>query len=247
MDKRIAVVSFAAALAACSSNGSNLSLSLKSTAVSADGGALDGGTGDAGVSQGVEIDRLRIVIASIKLEGPASDVDAGLLQKIEVSVGPFLVDVSGSSLDGGVQQVFDTSVPTGSYREFRIDIGPAKSGDLSVQGDSIIIDGTFNGAPFTFTSGLHVQEKKEGSFVVGTGSANITLQVDTSTWFGDPAHPLDPTVSANRDAIEDNIRASFKAFRDDDHDGKDDDDDNGDDDGHDGGDHGGGDGDGHGH
>jgi hypothetical protein len=246
MDKRIAVVSLAAALAACSSNGnSNFSLSVKSTAVSSDGGAADGGTGDAGVSQGVEIDRLRIVIASIKLEGPAKGVDAGLIQDIDVSVGPFLVDVSGSSLDGGVQQVFDTSVPAGSYREFRVDIGPATSGDLAVQGDSIIIDGTFNGAPFTFTSDLHVQEKSEGTFVVGAGSANITLSVDTSSWFGNPASPLDPTVSANRDAIEDNIRASFKAFRDDDHDGKDDDDDNGDD--HDGGDKGGGDGDGHGH
>ena len=60
----------------------------------------------------------RFVIASIKLEGPAAGVDAGDIQSIEVSVGPFLVDVSGTSLDGGVQQVFDTDVPAGSYRTF---------------------------------------------------------------------------------------------------------------------------------
>ena len=224
--RSIAIPSFAVALAACSGKGSsNLSLSIKSSAVSGDAGATDGGTADGGLSQGIEIDRLRIAVASIKLEGPAAGVDAGLIQEIEVREGPFLVDVSGASLDGGVQQVFDTSVPPGSYREVRIDIAPPASGELALQGASIVVDGTFAGVPFTFTTSLHVSEKREGSFVVGDGTANITLQADTSAWFGDPASPLDPTLSQNRRAIEDNIRASFKALRDDDHDGRDDDDD----------------------
>jgi len=43
--------------------------------------------------------------------------------------------------------------------------------------------------------------------------------VDPSTWFSSTAGRLDPTVAANRSQIESNIQSSFKAFKDDDHDG----------------------------
>jgi len=181
------------------------------------------------------------------LEGPADGVDAGIVQEIEISEGPFLVDLSGTALAGSLQQVFDTSVPAGSYREFSLTIAPSTAavlGDLATQGVSIIVDGTFNGAPFSFTSKTTFTEKKEGTFTVGDGTGNITLTIDATTWFGTAAVPLDPTVAANSAAIEANILASFKAFRDDDRNGHDDDDaDGGDDHGHDGADAG----DDHGH
>jgi hypothetical protein len=235
--KIIAIV-IIAALCACgsSSTGRNeLSLSVKSTALAADGGT------DAGASAAVTVSRVRLAVASLKLEGPAAGADAGLIQNVEITEGPFLVDLSGAALAGSLQQVFDSNVPAGTYREFSLTIAPgtaAALGDLATQGVSLIVDGTFNGAPFSFTSKLTVTEKKEGTFTVGDGSGNITLAIDPSTWFGTAAAPLDPTVAANAAAIEANILATFRAFRDDNRNGHDDDGDDhdgadaGDDNGH---------------
>ena len=199
-----------------------LSLSIQGNAL-----ASDGGTGSA---SGAVVSHIRISIASLKLEGPAEGADAGLIQSIEVSEGPFLVDLSGAALTGSLEQVFDTDVPAGSYREFSVNIAPATAaalGDLAAQGVSLIVDGSFNGAPFSFSSKLKVSEKKEGTFTVGADTGNVTLSFDSSTWFGTAAAPLDPSVAANAPAIEANIVASLSAFRDDDHNGHDDDGDNG--------------------
>jgi len=221
-----------------SSGSSQLSLSVKSNALNA---------ADAGTAAPAAVSRIRISVASLKLEGPVAGADAGLVQDVEISEGPFLVDLSGAALAGSIEQVFDTSVPAGSYGEFSLSIAPATAaalGDLATQGVSLIVDGTFNGAPFAFTSKMAFSEKKEGTFTVGDGTSNITLAIDPSTWFGTAAAPLDPTVAANSAAIEANIQASFKAFRDDNRNGDDDDgEDVGDDHGHDGADAG----DDHGH
>jgi hypothetical protein len=250
------VVLACALVCACSGSSQSsdkLSLSVQGAALPADAGTA------------AAISRIRLSVASLKLEGPADGADAGVIQEIEISGGPFLVDLSGTALSGSLQQVFDTDVPAGSYRELSVTIAPATGaalGDLAAQGDSLIVDGTFNGAPFSFSSKLTVTEKKEGTFTVGADSNNVTLSFDSSGWFGTAAAPLDPAVAANAPAIEANIAASLSAFRDDDHDGHDDDNhgdggtiDGGDDHGHDDGgmadggdDHGGDDGgDDHGH
>jgi hypothetical protein len=230
--KSISIVVAFAVICGCSagkSGSSQLSLSVKSNALSA---------ADAGTAASAAVSRIRISVASLKLEGPAAGADAGLVQDVEISEGPFLVDLSGAALAGSIEQVFDTSVPAGSYGEFSLSIAPATAaalGDLATQGVSLIVDGAFNGAPFTFTSKMAFSEKKEGTFTVGDGTSNITLAIDPSTWFGTAAAPLDPTVAANSAAIEANIQASFKAFRDDNRNGDDDDgEDVGDDHGHDG-------------
>ena len=232
---KIVQVGFACALV-CACGGSKqasdkLSLSVEGNALSSDAGS------------GATVSRIRLSVAALKLEGPA-DADAGIVQSIEISEGPFLVDLTGTALDGGVQQVFDTDVPAGSYREFSVNIAPATGaalGDLSAQGLSLIVDGTFNGAAFSFSSKLKVTEKKEGTFTVGADTGNVTLSFDSSGWFGTSAAPLDPKDAANGAAIEANIIASLSAFRDDDRNGHDDDDehhdggtvDGGDDHGHD--------------
>jgi hypothetical protein len=222
----------------CACSGSKQASSDK-LSLSVEGNAL---ASDAG--SGAAVSRIRLSVASIKLEGPADGADAGIIQSIELSEGPFLVDLSGTALNGGLSQVFDTDVPAGSYREFSVNIAPATGaalGDLGAQGLSLIVDGTFHGAAFSFTSKLKVTEKKEGTFTVGADTGNVTLSFDSSGWFGTAAAPLDPSVAANAPAIEANIIASLSAFRDDDRNGHDDDDDHrdggtvdgGDDHGHD--------------
>ena len=68
--------------------------------------------------------------------------------------------------------------------------------------------------------------------VVGDGgAANVTLQVDVSTWFfaADGVTLLDPSTAStgqpNESVIEENIQNSLHVYEDDDRDGEDDEDD----------------------
>jgi hypothetical protein len=143
-----------------------------------------------------QIDHIHLVVDRMKLEGAA---------EVELKRGPFDVDLTGASL-GSVEKVFDSTVPAGTYSELRFDIS------------GISVEGTFGGEAFSFSTGLQLSQKKEGAFVVGAASSNITLSIDASKWFG----ALDPRDPANRASIESNIRTSFDAFQDDDGHGDDD-------------------------
>jgi hypothetical protein len=180
----------------------------------------------------IDIQRVRLNVGRLKLEGPAAagvapaavavssgsdDADGGSdggseAGEVELRQGPFLIDLDAAGLTGAVTKVFDAQVPAGTYREFRFEIFPG--GTLGAA--SVIVDGTIDGQAFTFTSSLSAAQKKEGSFVVGAASANITLSFDPALWFGSAAARLDPRVEGNRAAIEANLRSSLDVFQDDD-------------------------------
>ena len=165
------------------------------------------------------------------------------------NAGPFLLDLP---LGGGVARAFSVAVDTGTYDELRLKIHkPEDDGDprdanfLAQHPEfarvSIRAVGTFNGAPFVFTSDLNAEQEVDlvpPLVVAASGNpVDVTIQVDVAAWFADGSGGyLDP-ASANEggtheDQVEDNIENSFDAFRDDDHDGHDDDgndDDDGDD------------------
>lgn len=244
---------FAAALAlsaACGSSSSGrLAVSAAVTAVPAAGPA----TGALALGNGITVDRVRIVVRKIELEGspapspapaPAAlsgpgrsgssgDDDADEDgEEEEVQVGPFLVDLSGAELTSAITRVFDADVPAGTYREISIDVRPVTAektgGDpafdaVVAAGASVIVDGTVDDRPFSFTSALRARQKRESTLVVGAGSANVTLSIDPSGWFQAGAARLDPTAAADRAAIEANVAASIDVFGDEDEDGHDDD------------------------
>jgi len=223
--KPLALTAAALLFSACgggSSSPLSFSISTKPT-VSGSSSALT-------VAGNIDIQRVRLNVGRLKLEGPASaasapsaagqsgdDRDGGDdgAGEIEVRQGPFVVDLDTAALNGVVTKVFDADVPPATYREFRLDIFPG----AGLQNASVIVDGTIGGQPFTFTSSLLAEQKKEGSFVVGGSSANITLSVDPRGWFGTSSAQLDPRVEANRAAIESNIRQSLNIFQDDDGEG----------------------------
>jgi hypothetical protein len=195
------------------------------------------------LSNGIVVNRVRVVISELKLETAASaavaatvaasaDADGGSAEadgEDEIEAGPFLLDLSGTALDGTVQKVLDASLKPGSYREIRFKVHKvlaAESTDpalkaMSDAGASIIVDGTIDGATYSFVSSLEAQQKSEGTFDLAADS-NLTLNVDETNWFGSATARLDPRVEANRSQIENNIKSSFRAFRDNDHDGHDD-------------------------
>ena len=68
---------------------------------------------------------------------------------------------------------------------------------------------------------MNTEQRFEGAIDLKDGS-NLTVNVDASTWFTSGGSRLDPRSEANRSQIENNIQNSFRAFKDDDHDGHED-------------------------
>jgi hypothetical protein len=177
------------------------------------------------LKNGIIVTRLRVVLSEVKLEtGPGTG-------EVELRTAPLLIDLLQLDLESGTPREVDLAdVHAGTYRELKFKIHKPALSDTGVSIDnglfwmasenaSVIVDGTIDGRPFTFKSAVDAQQELEGTFALGDGSHYLTLNFDPSGWFGGqvPAR-LDP-VEANREQIEKNIRESFEAFQDDDHDG----------------------------
>src|SRR5467141_246739 len=133
----------------------------------------------------------------------------------EVQVDPVTVDIP---LDGTTKVILDALVPAGTYSGLQ-----AKIKDVKVVG--VFTDAAGTNHPFTFTSDAEAELELEfaTAVTVGAGTNNLTINVDVGSWFKDASGAvLDPTNPANQEAIEHAIRASVRAFEDDNHDGHDD-------------------------
>jgi hypothetical protein len=147
------------------------------------------------------------------------------------ALGPLLVDLP---LNSGAQQQFSIGIEPGTYTAVRFHIHKANSGAEAsfladhpeFVGSSIRVTGTFNDAPFVYTTSLNVLQRQrfESPVTVDeSGSADVTLLVDLSTWFLNGGTLINPATAmhggANEHLVWDNIKQSFRAFRDHDHDG----------------------------
>ena len=133
----------------------------------------------------------------------------------ELELGPLTVDLP---LDATTQLVLDALVPAGTYRAVE-----AKLNAVNVSGSFMDAGGTHS---FTFTSNAEAEIEMEFAtpITVGPGTSNFTVSVDVASWFKDASGAfLDPNDPANAETINANIRHSFRAFADEDHDGVDDD------------------------
>jgi hypothetical protein len=168
------------------------------------------------LGNGITVERVRVAVERVKLERHGNP-------EVEAEVGPFLADLSGAALAGSVQQVFDGDVPAGSYDEIEVRVAPVAA-LAELGGRSVVVEGTIDGAPFSFGSALHAEQKREVStpVTVGGGSANVTLSFDVTAWFTGPGGArLDPRREADRSAIEGKLAASIDAFEDGDRHGRD--------------------------
>jgi hypothetical protein len=152
----------------------------------------------------------------------------------ELELGPILVDLPLGT--PGAARSFSVQVTPGSYDkvEFKLRAPTSSSDDGFVlanpdlQGHSVRVTGTYNGADFVYTGDFDAEMEFEldPAVVAGeTGATDLTLMVNLDGWFRSQAGALlDPATAnpgqANQGLVEQNIKSSLEAFEDDDHDGR---------------------------
>ena len=231
------------AAAACSdavgANAHSLSLSVAGKSPSAPVASRTSAFGpslDVVVSSGansITITKAQIVLGRIEVEPGSTTATCSGTETDgcpELKLDPVLVDLP---LDGTTKTDFGASIPAGTYRGVELKIRPVNSSDAggaaflaanpSFANVSVHVEGTFNGQPFSYNSGLDAGIEMELStpltFTSGSGS-NLTLLIDVSSWFKDSSgNAIDPTNSQNASTIENQIKQSFKVFEDDDRNG----------------------------
>ena len=157
-----------------------------------------------------------------------------------VTFGPLLVELP---LDVGATKAFSVTLDPGTYDELKVQVHKPQPGDprddafLAIPGNegvdySVLAEGTYTpsgGSPvaFTYTSRLSAEHEihLNPALIIDATNPNydVTLKVDTGTWFLDGAGDLvDPNTAndggANQGLVNENIGKSFHAFRDDNHD-----------------------------
>lgn len=150
----------------------------------------------------------------------------------EVSRDPVLVDVP---LDDALHPVINVPLPAGTFSELEARLEPARDrfADFNTRnpdmvGKSVRVEGTFNGAPFVFSSPVRAKLEMEfdPGLVIDETTKNATVSIDVRKWFTNAdGSVIDPTTagpdSQNLLQIESNIRRSFHAFEDDNERGED--------------------------
>lgn len=154
----------------------------------------------------------------------------------EMKTGPFLFDLP---LGAGAARQFSVAVDTGTYGEvkFKLHKPSDDAGDPEFiaanpdfDGISVRATGSFNGTPFVYTSDVSANQEVNLVPPLTVSDAtpiSLTLFVDLSTWFQSSGGALiNPAEALNgmpfENEVSDNIKASFRAFEDDNHDGHDD-------------------------
>jgi hypothetical protein len=176
----------------------------------------------------IELDTIKILIRDIKIKSK-SGTDTS-----SIKVGPFVVklNLAGTTTDFAIN-----NIPTGSYDRIKFEIHKIEASETLYDPEfregtdaslrySVIVKGKYNTVPFIYKSRKSAKQdlKLETPVTVDeNGVANLTITVDPFTWFADSVNILDPTDPANENDIDNNIKESFKkAFRDNNHDGKED-------------------------
>ena len=140
----------------------------------------------------------------------------------ELELGPVLVDLPLGT--PGAARSFSVQVTPGSYD--KVELKLHASTDL--QGHSVRVTGTYNGADFVYTGDFDAEMEFELNppIVAGeTGATDLTLMVNLDGWFRNQGGALlDPATAnpgqSNQGLVEQNIKSSLEAFEDDDHDGR---------------------------
>ena len=182
--------------------------------------------GLTGLSAGITLTRVRLLLEEIELESVLED-------SFDFEIGPLVIDLN---LSGVLANIGVGSIPIGTHDELEFEVdkldddegdpNDPQFADFRGTDISIIIEGIFNAENFTLSIEEDFEQEIElfPNIVIAsnTASTNLSLLVNVDNWFigNDPSVILDPTDPTNIQQIEANIKTSFEVFEDDDGDGE---------------------------
>lgn len=172
------------------------------------------------------IDSVKVLIKSVKFK-PAANNDS-----VDIKIGPMVVNLS---VNNSVNLVGINSIPAGTYDRVRFRIHKPEGSETVTDPEfitgaseserfSVIVKGKFNGTAFVYRSKKSAEQFvnfQSPLTVTETGTENITLVVNPYTWFKKNNALLNPSLAANENDIDNNIKTSFfRAYKDSNKDGK---------------------------
>jgi hypothetical protein len=188
----------------------------------------------------IVLDQVGLVLRKVRLDGAPTascpEDDEGDSRCAELELGPVLFELP---FEEGAEAVLNAAVPVGSYTglKFQLHRPTNANEDADFVADhpeyediSIRVVGSYNGTPFTFASDLTDVEDVDfaGPLEVDAeGVLPVTLLVQVADWFASQDGGLVNPAEANdggplESLVEQQIRASFRAFRDGDSDAEED-------------------------
>ncbi len=152
----------------------------------------------------------------------------------EVELGPFLVELP---LAEGTVPAMTITAPEGLYEEVEFVMHTPDNDDQAdrdfvaanpeFRRISAIVEGVYNGRPFTYVTRARIKHEIEFEppLAVGLEGEDITIDVNVGAWFakrgGGLLSPLEGSMPGlTRAMIDNNIRHTFRAFRDRNKDGR---------------------------
>jgi hypothetical protein len=170
----------------------------------------------------IMVSNLRIKGSYIDTTNTESDPD---VDEVTLKEGPFVLSLNLAN-DSNVVTV--NTVPAGTYYGAKFEIHKLSESEVSPDTEfvdnttgktyTIIVQGEYNGLPFTFKSATPAKELVEFQNpipVTSTGFINVTFLVNPYSWFTVDDQQLNPGDPNNNEMINAQIRASFmQGYRD---------------------------------
>ena len=171
------------------------------------------------------LESAKILIKDIKLNVANSE------ESTNFKTGPYVLFLN---LNSSMNTIGSGYIPAGTYDKIQFEIHKPSDGELVPDPEfsdgslkySVIVRGTYNGSPFIYKSDKSAKQKLHltNALIVTEFGSNVTLQVSPYLWFIDSnGQYMNPSDANNSEEIDnnlkDNIKASFKACKDNDKDG----------------------------
>lgn len=203
-----------------------------SASVRSSSGARPAVTAVDGAGDTLKLDAAMVLIENIQVHrqgsGDCGSADACVATEVKRLLLEVPMDTTREVRSVGLVGQIDADI----YDELRYELGIVQASDTTavdsfpeLEGASMLIEGSFNGEAFTFTSDLETSVAVTLSPVLDVSDSptatNVTLSAPVTRWFmGSDNTFMDPTVSENAAAIAEAVAESFTAFPDADADGE---------------------------
>lgn len=183
----------------------------------------------------LQIESAKIYLRSVQFHSGLEDSSEHEMMdddSIAVKSAPMVVNLD---LTGSTNSVVVTEIPNGIYKRVSFRLHKPENNETVLDSDfvegtggnqrfSVVVQGSYDGVNFTYksrrTANQHVDIEPSLVITDTVTFVNVTMQVDVNSWFMDSdSTMLNPADSSNSTKIDNAIVRSFKAIKDNNHNG----------------------------